>query len=118
MQIDVATPAMIRREMKNRVHALHGCARNARFTQVCVGKLNLSRRDMSLDVVAMPARQIIDDSNLCAAREKMIRKRRADERSPSRHQDKLSSPKILRRRHAFKASSIIFTNFCNSLTLS
>src|SRR5580704_11379534 len=109
---------MIRGQMKYRVYALHRRARNAWFAQVRVNKLDLSAGKMFLDIVAMPACQIVDDADFRTARKKVIRKCRADERGSSRHQHKLSTPKCFRSRHAFTASSMIFTNFCNSLTLS
>src|ERR1700722_15400135 len=103
--------------MKDGVHPLDRRAGHARFSQVSVDEINLSGGAVLPDIVAMPARQIIHNSNLRPAREQMIRERRADEGSSARHQYQFSGPKSFRRRHAFTASSIIFTNFCNSLTL-
>ena len=105
-------------QMKYRIYALHRRACDARFAQVRVDKLDLSGGKVFLDIVAMPAGQVIDDADFRAACEKVIRKSRADEGGPSRYQYKLSAPKCFRSRHAFTAPSMIFTNFCNSLTLS
>src|ERR1700730_1555330 len=81
-------------------------------------KINLSASGLFLDVAEMPAGQIVDDADFRATCEQVIRQRRADEGGASRHQHKFSAPKSLRRCHARTAPSIIFTNFCSSLTLS
>src|ERR1700722_2011743 len=104
--------------MKNGVHPLHRRAGDARFSQVCMDEINLSASGMFLDVAEMPAGQIVDDADFRATCEQVVRQRRADEGGASRHQHKFSAPKSLRRCHAFTAPSIIFTNFCSSLTLS
>src|SRR5271167_57449 len=118
MQIDIAAAAMICSQMKYRIHALHGRAGNARLAQVCVDEFDFTAGGVFLDIVTMPAGQIINDANFRATREKVICKGRANKRGASRHKYEFLTPKCFRSRHAFTAPSMIFTNFCNSLTLS
>jgi hypothetical protein len=93
MKINITAAAMIGGQMKYRVDALHRRAGNTRLPQVRLGKFDFSAGDVLLDIVAMPARQIIDNADFRAPREKVIRKRRADEGGSACHQYKLSAPK-------------------------
>jgi hypothetical protein len=71
--------------MEYRIHSLHRRPRNARLAQVRLGEFDFSVGDVFLDVVAMPARQVIDDTDFRATCEKVIRQRRADEGGATRH---------------------------------
>ena len=51
MQIHVAAAAVIGGEMKDRVHTVHGGARDARLAQVGVDKINLASAQFSSNVV-------------------------------------------------------------------
>src|SRR5581483_7153770 len=60
MQIYVATPSVVRGEMKYRVYAGYGSASDARLAQVGVEKLDLAGSDVSLNILQAPAAEIID----------------------------------------------------------
>ena len=73
---------MVRRQMKNYFHALHCRARHPRFAQIRLQKINFASAQMLANVAEVTAAQIIDEANFgSSAREKLIRERRADERS-------------------------------------
>jgi hypothetical protein len=68
MQIHVAPPAVVRRKMKNSVHAMHGRACDARLAQVRVQKIHSPAANMSADIVEVTAREIVDDPHSRATR--------------------------------------------------
>src|SRR4051794_39889177 len=95
MQVHIASAAVIRCKMEDRVHTVHGGARDARFAQVSVDKINLASAQYSSNVAKLPAGQIIDNSDVRSAPEKPVGERRADERGTAGNQDALAAPKSL-----------------------
>jgi hypothetical protein len=93
--------------VKNSIDALHRRPRHTRFPQIGLQKIYLASAEVLANVAEMPAAQVIDDANFFRpSRQQLVDKRRADEgRSPC-HENSLSRPKSLRRRHARAASAI------------
>src|SRR4051794_24894385 len=107
MQVHIASPAVIRCKMEDRVHTVHSGAGDARFAQVSVDKINLAATQDSSNVVQMPAGQIIDNADVRSAVEKPVGECGADERGTAGNQDALAAPKSLCR-HDDALSSIVF----------
>src|SRR6516164_5688056 len=63
MQIDVAAPAVVRRQVKNHAHAMHGALRHTRTPQIRFSELHAAALDVSPNVLELPAAQIINHSN-------------------------------------------------------
>jgi hypothetical protein len=74
VQVNVASAAVVGGKMKDRVDSLHRGARNARIAQIGANELDFPGSDMPGNVSEVPARQIIDNANLSATLNQLVRK--------------------------------------------
>src|SRR6516225_11573127 len=81
MKIDVPSTTMIRRKMKDRLHAFHGSFDHGLVQQIAADKLNLPGIDVSLNTLQPSAAQVIDHTNRCSLLDESIHQSRADKRS-------------------------------------
>jgi hypothetical protein len=94
MQVDVSSPAVIGSEMEDDVDAIDRSARDFRVEQIAPQELHGALIDDLLDVLQLPAAQIVDDADRRAAGEERVHQRRADEGRPTRDEDLLGAPGV------------------------
>ena len=92
MQIDVATSSVVRRKVKDYAHASHGALRLPRTPQIGFIELNAAALDVSLNVLELPAAQIIDQPNSRAPFEQRFHQVGTDKRCSARNQNATSCP--------------------------
>src|SRR4029077_397680 len=81
VQIHIAASAVIRRQMKDRVHALHGRACDSRLAQVRLDEFHLVGAQVLLKISQVSAGKIVDDADFSrSSREELVRQGRTDER--------------------------------------
>jgi hypothetical protein len=85
--------------MENRVHAVHGCARHARFSQVRLDEIDFALGQWLTQIIQVAAAEIVRDAHFCAARQQLIRQSRSDKRSATRYQNTFPRPESFRRLH-------------------
>ena len=92
MQIDVAAPAVVRRQAKNHAHAMHGALRHSRAPQIRFSELHAAALDVSPNVLELPAAQIINHSNSRAPFEQRFHQVGTDKRRSACNQNATSCP--------------------------
>src|ERR1700722_15419675 len=100
MQVHIATAAVVRSQMEDRMNPLHRAPGNSRLAQIGANKFDVSGGNLSRDIAEMPARQVVHNPPFGAALDQLIRESRTDEgRSPC-YQHGFSGPHRFSLRHS------------------
>ena len=92
MEVDVAAAAVVCGEMEHDAHPVDRALGRAGAAQVVLDELELARVQVRRDVLEPPAGEVVHDSNLRVARDKLVDEGGADERRATRHESGTSAP--------------------------
>jgi len=83
---------VVGRQMKDDAHPLDRALRGARPEKVVVKELDSSIGNVVLDVLELPAAQVVEDADGCAAYHELVDERRADERGAAGDERRTAAP--------------------------
>jgi hypothetical protein len=92
MEIDIPASSVVRRQVEDHTHTGHGPLGHARTPQVGFSELHAATLEVGLNVLELPAAQIIDHSNASAPFEQRFHQVGTDKRCSTRNQNATSYP--------------------------